>query len=66
MSTRRLRRSRTDRFLFGVCGGLGEFTGIDPTIIRVIWVLASVVLGAVITGIVIYLVFWVIVPEAPH
>jgi phage shock protein PspC (stress-responsive transcriptional regulator) len=38
---RRLYRSRTDRMLFGVCGGLGKYLGIDPTIIRVIFVLLA-------------------------
>ncbi|HEY63489.1 MAG TPA: PspC domain-containing protein [Caldilineae bacterium] len=57
---RPLRRSR-DRIIAGVCGGLGEYLGIDPTVIRVFWVLASLVsLGL---GVLAYLVLMVVMPE---
>lgn len=62
MSDRRLYRSRTNRKVAGVCGGLGEYFNIDPTIIRIIWV--ALILGAG-TGLIAYLIFWIVVPEGP-
>ncbi len=55
-----LHRSRTNRVLFGVCGGLGEYFDIDPTIVRLICVIASIFGG---TGIVVYIVAAFIMPE---
>jgi phage shock protein C len=60
---KQLRRSRTDRMLGGVCGGFARYLGIDPVAMRVIYVLATFLSGgALILG---YLLFWVIMPEAP-
>jgi len=59
---RKLYRSRNDRMISGVCGGLGEFFGIDPTLIRIIFVLLAIFGGS---GIVIYLVMLLVVPEQP-
>ena len=56
-----LKRSRTDRMLAGVCGGIGEYLGIDPNVIRLIWIGVSVfTVGA---GILAYLLAWLIIPE---
>jgi phage shock protein C len=57
-----LRRSRSDRMLAGVCGGLAKYLGMDSTVVRVVYVLASV-LTAAFPGILVYLIFWLIVPE---
>jgi phage shock protein C len=57
---KKLYRSRKDRVIAGVCGGLGKFLGMDPTIIRVLWAL-SIFLGG--TGLLVYIVMWIIVPE---
>jgi len=62
---RRLLRSRTDRQLAGVCGGIAEYLGADSTIIRVVWAILSVVPGAIIGGLIAYLVAWIVIPEAP-
>lgn len=59
---KRLYRSNTNRILFGVCGGLGEYFGIDPIIFRIIFV--ALTLGAG-TGAIIYIVLALIVPKAP-
>lgn len=59
---KRLYRSRKDRILGGVCGGLGEYFGIDPVWVRVIFVLLAFAQGI---GIILYLILWVIVPQAP-
>lgn len=45
----------------GVCGGLGEYLGIDPVVVRLVWTLATL-LGFG-TGLLIYLVAWIIIPE---
>lgn len=58
----KLYRSRKDRKLGGVCGGLGEFIGMDPTVIRVLFVVLAVFGGA---GVIIYLAMWLIVPQEP-
>jgi phage shock protein C len=60
---RRLYRSRKDRMIVGVCGGLGEYFNVDPTIIRVLFV-ALVVLG-VGSGLLIYIIMAIIMPEKP-
>jgi len=57
--TRRLYRSQDDRVLAGVCGGLGAYFGIDPTIVRVIAVL-SIFVGAV--GVIAYIILALVVP----
>lgn len=62
MSPRRLTRSRTDRKIAGVCGGIAQYFGWDPTLVRVVYVVASVV-SVAFPGIIIYLVLWAIMPE---
>ena len=56
---RRLYRSRTDKMLGGVCAGLGELLDIDPTIVRLVFVLLTIWGGA---GAIVYLVLWLIAP----
>ncbi len=60
--TRKLYRSKTDRVLGGVCGGLAEYFNTDATLIRVLFVLLTVLGGA---GPIIYLAMWIIVPNQP-
>lgn len=59
---KRLYRSRTDRKLGGVCGGIASYFGIDPTIVRLLTVLL------ILTGlsILIYIVMWIVIPEEPY
>ena len=59
---RRLYRSRTDRMIGGVCGGLAQFLTIDATIIRLIFVFAALFGGATLL---VYLVMLLVVPEEP-
>jgi phage shock protein C len=62
-SYRKLYRSRTDRPVTGVCGGLGEYFSIDPTLIRLAVVLAAIVTGgAAAIG---YLIAAIVIPQAP-
>jgi len=60
---RPLRRSRTDRQIAGVVGGLAEYFGVDPTLLRVAYVVISIV-SAAFPGILVYVLLWLLVPEA--
>jgi len=62
---RRLFRSTTDRKIAGVCGGIAEYFGIDSTAIRLVWMVVSIVFGAVIGGVIAYVAAWLIMPK-PH
>jgi phage shock protein C len=61
--TRKLYRSRTDRKLAGVCGGLAQYFNIDATLIRVLFVVLAVVGGS---GLLLYLALWILVPYEPQ
>lgn len=61
-STTRLRRSRSDKVVAGVIGGLARYFGMDPTIARVVYVLLSAV-SVAFPGILVYIILWVIMPE---
>ena len=60
---RKLYRSRAHRTIAGVCCGLADYVGVDPTLIRVIFVLLNLLGGA---GIALYLLLWIIVPNEPE
>ena len=62
MEPKRLYRSRKNAMLGGVCAGLGEYFGIDPTIVRLIFVLLFLFGGH---GLLIYLILWLVVPRQP-
>ena len=58
---KKLYRSKKDRIIAGVCGGIAEYLEADPTIVRLIWALATIIsIGA---GLIFYLIAWLIVPE---
>jgi phage shock protein PspC (stress-responsive transcriptional regulator) len=61
---KRFYRSRTDRKISGVCGGLGQLWNVDPTLIRLGLVVLFIATGFVPFGLV-YIVAWIIVPEEP-
>ncbi len=61
--TKRLYRSGRNRILGGVCGGIGEYFGVDPVMIRLLWVLFSLVCGS---GILAYIIAWIIIPRNPN
>ena len=54
-----LRRSRTDKMIAGICGGLGKYFGLDSTILRLVFVLLIIFAG---TGLLAYLVMWLVIP----
>lgn len=62
MNNFRLYKSRTDKKISGVCGGLAEVLGIDSSIIRIVWVLIALFYGF---GIILYIVAALILPEGP-
>ncbi len=64
-SARRLTLSATDRKIGGVCGGLAEFFSVDSTAVRLLWVVLSIIPGAIICGVLAYLVAWLIMPKVP-
>jgi len=57
---KKLYRSTTDRRIGGVCGGLAEYFNIDPTLMRVLFLLGLLFVGGTFW---VYLVMWIIVPE---
>ena len=59
---RKLYRSKTNRQLAGVCGGLAQYFNLDVTLVRVLFVLLAVLGGS---GLVLYIAMWIIVPQEP-
>ncbi len=57
-----LRRSTHNRMIAGVCAGLAEHFGLDPTLLRVVYVLVSL-LSAAFPGLLVYIVLWLVIPE---
>lgn len=59
---KKIYKSRTDRQISGVCGGLAKYAGIDSTLIRLLWVFTVLWAG---TGLILYLVCALIIPDEP-
>jgi len=57
---RRLYRSRTDRKIAGVCGGLAQYLNVDPTVVRIIFLILLLIGGG---GLLIYLIIWICAPD---
>jgi len=60
---RRLYRSGNDKILGGVCGGIGEYFGLDPVLIRLAWIIFSLIYGS---GVLAYIIAWIIIPRNPQ
>ena len=60
MVVKKLYRSERNRMIAGVCGGLAEYWDMDPTIIRLLWVLVSLIVGS---GILLYILAVLIIPD---
>ena len=58
----RLRRSKSNRMIAGVIGGLARYFGFDPTLARVLYVILSVV-SVAFPGMIVYIILWIIMPE---
>jgi phage shock protein C len=65
---RRLRRSTIDVRIAGVCAGIAEYLDVDPTVVRLVWVMLTIVPGAIVLGVLAYAAAWLIMPAgvAPH
>lgn len=59
---KKLYRSKTNKTIAGVCGGLAEYINMDPTVVRLLWVLITAFAGA---GLIAYLVCAIVIPEKP-
>ena len=60
MENKKLLRSKNNRMLAGICGGVAEYFNIDPTIVRIIYVILTF---AGFAGLLIYLIMWLLIPE---
>lgn len=60
--TKKLYRSRKERKLAGICGGIAEYFDIDPTIVRLGFIIAAICVGC---GLLAYLICWIVMPEQP-
>jgi len=60
---KRLYRSRKDKVLGGVCGGIAEYFEIDPVLVRLLCVLVALLGGA---GVIAYIIAWIIIPKRPR
>ena len=61
MDEKRLTRSTSERMIAGVAGGLAQYFNMDPTLIRILFVLFGLAGGP---GLVVYLIMWLVMPEA--
>ncbi|MBK6328637.1 MAG: PspC domain-containing protein [Chloroflexi bacterium] len=59
-NNKKLARSKDNRMFAGVCGGLGHYFNVDPTLIRALFVLFSVFVGG---GVIAYIILWIVMPE---
>jgi len=62
MATKKLYRSRDEKMIAGVAGGLAEYLDVDATLVRLVWVLLALLGGG---GLLAYLVMWIIMPLEP-
>ena len=62
MAVKKLTRSRKNRIIAGVCGGIGEYLNVDPVLVRVLWVLFCLAGGS---GVLAYIICWILIPEKP-
>ncbi|WP_423225502.1 PspC domain-containing protein [Candidatus Amarolinea aalborgensis] len=63
MQGKRLYRARKERMIAGVCGGLAQYLGVDPSLVRLVFLLLGLTVGG---GFLAYLVCWIVIPEEPE
>ena len=63
IARKRLVRPREGRKIAGVCLGLAEYFGLDVTIVRLVWLITTLMAG---TGLLAYLIAWIVIPEEPY
>lgn len=59
---KRLYRSQQQKMIWGICGGIAEYLSLDPTVVRLLFVLAAIVWGG---GVLAYVVLYFVMPEVP-
>ena len=59
---KKLYRSGKDKMLGGVCGGIAEYFDVDPTLVRLAWILFTLFYGV---GLLAYILFWIVIPRNP-
>jgi phage shock protein C len=64
VNPRRLYRSRTDRAIAGIAGGMGEYLEVDPTVVRILWILAGIFSGGLV--ILLYIILAFVIPNNPY
>jgi phage shock protein C len=62
-TAKKLYRSKRNRMLAGVCGGIAEYLNLDPTIIRLAWIVLSLAYGFGVLG---YIIAWLLIPINPY
>lgn len=62
--TKRLYKSTQDKKMFGVCGGIAEYLEADPSVIRLLWIIVTVLTG-VVPGIIAYIIAAAVIPYGP-
>ena len=60
---KRLYRSKKERMVGGVCGGIAEYLKVDPAVIRLAWIVSTLIGGS---GFLAYIICWIIIPENPQ
>jgi phage shock protein PspC (stress-responsive transcriptional regulator) len=60
---KRLYRSKRDRQIAGICGGIAEYLNVDPSVVRLVWIVLTLMGG---TGFAVYLICWFVIPENPE
>jgi phage shock protein C len=63
MSKKRLYKSRKDKMIFGVCGGIAEYLNMDSSLVRLLWILGGCIFGS---GVLAYLIVAIVVPYKPE
>lgn len=61
MEQKKLRKSSDNKMICGVCGGIGEYFNLDPTLIRLVWIILTI--GGFGTGLLIYILAAVVMPQ---
>lgn len=61
--TKKLYRSISDKKIAGICGGLGEYLNVDPTVMRILFVAGFFLSGSLMFWV--YLILWIVMPETP-
>ncbi len=59
---KRLYRSQSQKMIWGICGGIAEYLNLDPSVVRLLFVLAAILWGG---GVLAYVVLYFVMPEAP-